>query len=145
MIQLTDPRKTPRQVLAPALVLAAFVGALLSAQDKPADKLRADKEALAPLLQEGRSYLVCELSWTLDGPPAELASAGPLSFLYGAVEAKGETYVGPGRGEGTTLYVRSLRPLRGDGAWALTQRLSFTDRTRASFVFTGEVTLPRAH
>ncbi len=49
MIQLTDPRKTPRQVLAPALVLAAFVGALLSAQDKPADKLRADKEALAPL------------------------------------------------------------------------------------------------
>lgn len=49
MIQLTDPRKTPRQILAPALVLAALAGALLSAQDKPADQLRADKEALAPL------------------------------------------------------------------------------------------------
>ena len=49
MTQLTEHRKTSRPILGPALALAALLGSLSFAEDKPSNKLRADKEALAPL------------------------------------------------------------------------------------------------
>ena len=49
MIKMTGRRKTRQQVLAPALILACFLGALFSAEDKPPTRLQADKAALSPL------------------------------------------------------------------------------------------------